>query len=606
MIWVDGRIIAEGTEQDSIVFDRIQDDVNYNWGCIFITENAELSVFKHCKVENANGIGVSLGIVPKGISFRNGIGIVTHCTFVNNGVSISSESYDKELEITNNEFIINEDINPFYPSFNYGKMFMETVLYGDDASKKSLVCNNKFYSIEAYRCIHSEFINFCYNKVINCSQSSNKGIGHFYGNEFINCEIGITNITEEDSLFIKKNRFIGGDDGIDVDYAYVEISDNYFEGCDLYSDINNSGKAFNNIAINGRLRLPGYLEVNNNSSFNGTYVGVQVSWRNINCNNNMIVNNEYAIGSGGQTTYNNCIFINNIEINDFPISDNPIFRNCILDFELPEECIDGGGNIWVDSLQTQQLFVDIENGDFHLAPGSIAIDAGFDTLDYYYPFDMDYNQRIWDGDNDGNAIIDIGPYEYGAPQFGKITGFITETNSGDFVDYVLIKIDNEPGNFTFADSVGYFEIQLPAGTYDIYAERVFYEDNIIYSVTVEDEQNTEIAFNMTSTLPQVSSNEDIIQSSIDNIQLSNYPNPFNSSTTISFSLTQNSDFVNLDVFNIKGQKVITLINEKMLNGKHSIIWSGVDDNNKPVGSGIYFYKLKTYKKEFVKRMILLK
>ena len=182
---------------------------------------------------------------------------------------------------------------------------------------------------------------------------------------------------------------------------------------------------------------------------------------------------------------------------------NPIFRNCILDFELPEECIDGGGNIWVTPEQTQQLFEDIENGDFHLIEGSLAIDAGFDTTGYYYPFDMDYATRVWDGDNNGTAIIDIGPYEFGAPQLGKICGNITETTTGEFVDYVLIKIDNEPGNFTFADSAGYFEIQLSAGTYDIYAERVFYEDNIIYNVTVEDEQTTEIEFNMTTTLPPI-------------------------------------------------------------------------------------------------------
>jgi hypothetical protein len=62
---------------------------------------------------------------------------------------------------------------------------------------------------------------------------------------------------------------------------------------------------------------------------------------------------------------------------------NPIFRNCILDFELPPECIDGGGNIWVDSLQAQTLFEDIQNGDFHLIESSLAIDAGFDTTGYY-------------------------------------------------------------------------------------------------------------------------------------------------------------------------------------------------------------------------------
>lgn len=90
------------------------------------------------------------------------------------------------------------------------------------------------------------------------------------------------------------------------------------------------------------------------------------------------------------------------------------------------------------------------------------------------------------------------------------------------------------------------------------------------------------------------------------LHLQNYPNPFNPETTISFSVTQNSDFVNLDVYNIKGQKVKTLINEQMQKGKHTAIWSGVDEQNKLVGSGIYLYKIKADSQESVKRMLLLK
>ena len=97
-------------------------------------------------------------------------------------------------------------------------------------------------------------------------------------------------------------------------------------------------------------------------------------------------------------------------------------------------------------------------------------------------------------------------------------------------------------------------------------------------------------------------NEELI---INNYKMKNYPNPFNPSTTISFSLLSTNN-VELSIYNVKGQKVKTLFNEEMQLGKHSIIWSGVDDNNKPVGSGIYFYKLKTNKKISVKRMLLLK
>lgn len=86
----------------------------------------------------------------------------------------------------------------------------------------------------------------------------------------------------------------------------------------------------------------------------------------------------------------------------------------------------------------------------------------------------------------------------------------------------------------------------------------------------------------------------------------NYPNPFNPTTTISFSLVQTSQFVTLEVFNIKGQKVKTLYKGIAEEGKHSVTWEGKDTNGKSVGTGIYFYKLKTGKKEISRKMLLLK
>jgi predicted outer membrane repeat protein len=86
----------------------------------------------------------------------------------------------------------------------------------------------------------------------------------------------------------------------------------------------------------------------------------------------------------------------------------------------------------------------------------------------------------------------------------------------------------------------------------------------------------------------------------------NYPNPFNPETTISFSVTQTSLFVTLDVYNIKGQKVKTLVNETLPAGEHSVVWDGRDSNNKRVGSGVYFYQLKAGRFEKVKKMVLLK
>ncbi|MCD4818719.1 MAG: FG-GAP-like repeat-containing protein [Candidatus Cloacimonetes bacterium] len=86
----------------------------------------------------------------------------------------------------------------------------------------------------------------------------------------------------------------------------------------------------------------------------------------------------------------------------------------------------------------------------------------------------------------------------------------------------------------------------------------------------------------------------------------NHPNPFNPSTTISYQLTKQSD-VEMSIYNLKGQKIKTLIDNSFEQGNHSVIWNGTEDLDKPVSSGIYFYKLNVNSKaEVVKKCLLLK
>nr|MDA3813357.1 T9SS type A sorting domain-containing protein [Candidatus Cloacimonadota bacterium] len=89
----------------------------------------------------------------------------------------------------------------------------------------------------------------------------------------------------------------------------------------------------------------------------------------------------------------------------------------------------------------------------------------------------------------------------------------------------------------------------------------------------------------------------------------NYPNPFNPTTNVNFSLKADSK-VSLIIYNVRGHKVKTLVADNMQAGYHSIVWDGRDDNGKSVSSGIYFSgfdaanKLGDYTS--VKKMILLK
>ena len=73
--------------------------------------------------------------------------------------------------------------------------------------------------------------------------------------------------------------------------------------------------------------------------------------------------------------------------------------------------------------------------------------------------------------------------------------------------------------------------------------------------------------------------------------LKNFPNPFNTSTTIKYKIPKET-MVKLKTYNIKGQLVKTLINEVKPAGENFVIWNGRYSNGNPVSSGIYFYKLK--------------
>jgi hypothetical protein len=85
----------------------------------------------------------------------------------------------------------------------------------------------------------------------------------------------------------------------------------------------------------------------------------------------------------------------------------------------------------------------------------------------------------------------------------------------------------------------------------------------------------------------------------------NYPNPFNPETTIEFAL-ENTTNVKLEVYNLKGQKIATLVDENLASGQHSIVWQGKDDHNNSVGCGVYFYKLTTANGTATRKMLLLK
>jgi len=85
----------------------------------------------------------------------------------------------------------------------------------------------------------------------------------------------------------------------------------------------------------------------------------------------------------------------------------------------------------------------------------------------------------------------------------------------------------------------------------------------------------------------------------------NYPNPFNPVTNISYSLKEKGS-VAIDIYDIKGRLVKNLVNDVKSAGSHKETWTGINNAGQEVGSGIYFYKMKTNTTSATKKMILMK
>ncbi|KPL15143.1 MAG: hypothetical protein AMS26_08425 [Bacteroides sp. SM23_62] len=85
----------------------------------------------------------------------------------------------------------------------------------------------------------------------------------------------------------------------------------------------------------------------------------------------------------------------------------------------------------------------------------------------------------------------------------------------------------------------------------------------------------------------------------------NYPNPFNPETVIEYQLPHASD-VEISIFNLQGQRLMTLVRAYQAAGTYNIIWNGMDESGRAVASGVYLYQLKADDFIAMKKLMLLR
>ncbi len=206
------------------------------------------------------------------------------------------------------------------------------------------------------------------------------------------------------------------------------------------------------------------------------------------------------------------------------------------------------------------------------------------------------------------------------------TDLITiKPNSMSLVTKITLEGQNAPDNSQIKAYVG-DELR---GSTNVH---MINDQSLAYLQIFSDEANEQITFKLSANGQTISSTETMLSqpgASIGNyasgafyqidatlktddntakplIEISSiYPNPFNPTTNIKYTLGMNQK-VNVSIFNVKGQLIRTLLNETQNAGEHQVEWNGKTDKNENAGSGVYFCKVSGSVKTQTKKMIMMK
>jgi hypothetical protein len=178
---------------------------------------------------------------------------------------------------------------------------------------------------------------------------------------------------------------------------------------------------------------------------------------------------------------------------------------------------------------------------------------------------------------------------------GMIAGVVRRPNTTPIVGATV----TAGGVNATTNNAGAYTLVVPVGTYSVTATATGYQSQTVDNVGVTQNQTTTVNF----ILAVVDNDDQVVPVTATEL-IGNYPNPFNPETTISYSV-KDGTAVRLEIYNAKGQRVRTLVDETQPTGRYNAVFNGRDDHGRPLSSGVYFYRFSAGDYRSTRKMILM-
>jgi uncharacterized delta-60 repeat protein len=248
--------------------------------------------------------------------------------------------------------------------------------------------------------------------------------------------------------------------------------------------------------------------------------------------------------------------------------------------------------------QAWHIIVD-GSGNVYVTGNSDSIGTGLDYVTIKYNPNGD---TTWVRRYNGPGNVDDRAWAIGVDGSGNVYVTGKSGGSGSLDDYATIKY------YPNGDTAWVTRYNGPENGYDQAFSLALDSSGNVYVTGESQGDGTDYDY---CTIKYFQTSSDVKDESGDKgrpsefVLSQNYPNPFNPTTKIEFTLAK-SDFATLQIYDLLGRKVRTLVSEELSSGYKSVIWDGKNDDGKDVTSGVYFYQLKAGDFSEPKKMLLLK